>query len=301
MTDPTATPSIAPSPRPVTKRGPRRFIERQPEQVARIIAAYVGGRGALAIAKGEGVSEMRVTGVLRRAGVAMREAGHPRTYTHDPTYFDAITDEARAYWLGFLMADGCVTDGNYLKLSLGVIDRGHLEKLRAALGSTHPITEHATKGGYKPGAIITCFGLRCDRLAAGLARGGVVPRKSHTAVPPELPEALQRHFWRGMVDGDGYISQSGHNYTVGLTGNEAVCTAFRAWVRRHIQTEAVVRRNHTAWKYDLGGYIGPLELLRLLYDGATIALDRKRELARMALVGEPLPVRRRKPRPAPLT
>lgn len=288
--DPAAILSPAP---PVTRRAYKRQADRNPEQAARILAAYAAGKGALVISKDEGVSEMRVTGVLRRAGTVMRPAGKPRTYALDEAYFDAITDEARAYWVGFLLADGCITNGNRLRLCLGVVDRAHLEAFRDAIGSTHPITERATKGGYKPGAMIAHFDARSARFAEGLARVGVIPRKSHTAVPPVLPPDLQRHFWRGMVDGDGYISQSGDRVTIGLTGTLAVCTAFRAWVQTFLPTAATVRPNNTAWKFDVGGTMdGHVRgLLRALYEGATIALDRKAEHARDILAGVALHAR----------
>lgn len=63
----------------------------------------------------------------------------------DHAYFDDVSDEPRAYWLGFLFADGCVRDSAngtaapILTLGLAECDRGHVEAFRAALGSTHKI------------------------------------------------------------------------------------------------------------------------------------------------------------------
>jgi hypothetical protein len=275
--------AILSSPPPVTRRAYKRQADRNPEQAARILAAYASGQSGAVIATAEGVSGMRVTGVLKRAGVVMRRAGAPRAYTLDAAYFDAITDEARAYWVGFLLADGCVTDGDRLRLCLGVVDRAHLEAFRDAIGSTHPITERATKGGYKPGALIAHYDVRCARIAEGLARVGVIPRKSHTAVPPVLRPDLQRHFWRGMVDGDGYVSQSGRQVTMGLTGNPAVCEAFRAWAAEVCGTGATVTRNNTGWKVAVGGVpthdTPVMRLLRALYADCTVALPRKLDKA----------------------
>ena len=289
----TTTP-IADSAPPVTPRRTRRYVERKPEQVARIVAAYTAGDGLDTVAQREGCSVTRVSSVLKRAGVAARPAGKPRTYTHDPTYFDAITDEARAYWLGFLLADGCVTNGNRLQLLLGVVDRAHVDAFREALRSTHPIVERATVGGYKPGAVIVHYSLRCSHLAAALARWGVTPRKSHTAVPPVLPPELARHFWRGMVDGDGYISTSGRLTTVGLTGNAVVCEAFRVWVVGVCETRASVTRNNSGRKFAVGGTTGPnttvTTLLRALYAGSTVYLPRKhaKAAARLGIAPEAL-------------
>ena len=68
-----------------------------------------------------------------------------RTYTIDETVFDSI-DENSAYWIGFLMADGCISPslstGNRadsINLGLQSKDKHHLEKYKKFLNSTHPI------------------------------------------------------------------------------------------------------------------------------------------------------------------
>jgi hypothetical protein len=52
------------------------------------------------------VSE-RIAEHVKRDAVRL---GRPRKYTLDEMYFDEITDEHRAYWLGFITADGGITE-----------------------------------------------------------------------------------------------------------------------------------------------------------------------------------------------
>ena len=50
-----------------------------------------------------------------------------RKYPIDKEYFSKIDDEHKAYWIGFLMADG-YNSGKYIRIDIQ--DKGHLEKLR---------------------------------------------------------------------------------------------------------------------------------------------------------------------------
>ena len=51
-------------------------------------------------------------------------------------YFDSIDTEEKAYWLGFLFADGAVTQYNHsydIELSLKIDDKEHVEKFAKTL------------------------------------------------------------------------------------------------------------------------------------------------------------------------
>lgn len=83
--------------------------------------------------------------------IAVREAGFRvrlpweaiRRHTIDETVFDCVTEQS-AYWIGFLMADGCVHWNSprsaSIILSLTASDRSHVEKFRTFLKSDHPIS-----------------------------------------------------------------------------------------------------------------------------------------------------------------
>ena len=50
-------------------------------------------------------------------------------------YFDSIDTEEKAYWLGFLFADGAITQYNHsydIELSLKIDDKEHVEKFAKA-------------------------------------------------------------------------------------------------------------------------------------------------------------------------
>lgn len=196
-------------------------------------------------------------------------------YTCDEHYFDRIDSAGKAYWLGFIAADGCVSDRGRLTVVLADRDVDHVAKLRAALGSSHPIGRYeAAAGGKKFGtARLT---VQRPVLAAGLADLGVLPRKSLMIAPPSITEALQSHYWRGVFDGDGSIFISRSKWAASLTGSPAMVAAFAAFAGPITQSTAVVCMSHTGSTrtYTVSGTKASA-LIRALYVGAEDYLDRK--------------------------
>lgn len=130
-------------------------------------------------------------------------------YFCNKEYFDVIDTEEKAYVLGFYYADGCVV-GNNLVIQLSDVDTEIVEKFKkifyddreANYGFENKMTP---KSGMKR---YVGLGARSDHMIETLNKIGLTPRKSLTAIFPSeefLPKHLQRHFIRGIFDGDGCI------------------------------------------------------------------------------------------------
>ena len=120
--------------------------------------------------------------------------------------FDIINTEEKAYWLGFLYADGCVSVNiENLELGLQACDVGHLHKFNRFMESEdnnvfyHPkITETKVFDEYQ-------WKMTSKHLCSTLCSYGCVPRKSLILQFPnesifEDPNLI-RHFIRGYWDG----------------------------------------------------------------------------------------------------
>lgn len=58
----------------------------------------------------------------------------------DETVFDSIDTEEKAYWLGFIFADGNISQvGHKFEMNLGGKDYDHLDKLRKFFKYEHPV------------------------------------------------------------------------------------------------------------------------------------------------------------------
>jgi hypothetical protein len=222
-----------------------------------------------------------------------------RLYALDDFFFDAIDTEAKAYWLGFINADGCVIAGPVgkargrryqLRVKLKESDAGHLRKLKADMAAESPVYTIPQRGLAGPGAEIV---MSSAHLVESLIRLGVTPRKSLTATPWDGPDHLMRHYWRGMVDGDGTIvkhSNRAEKWHLRFLGSEACVEAFRVWAAAVTGSAARKRPKGNIWMWTAGGLASPQALVRELYDGATVYLDRKYELALQLMAA---PIRRR--------
>lgn len=229
-----------------------------------------------------------------------------RRYSLDDSFFDVINSEAKAYWLGFITADGCVHAGpagangwqrHQLSVKLKASDAGHLEKLKADLGAENPVyfDRQATKG--HPAAGVS-FSSR--HMVESLIRLGVTPRKSLTVEPWAGPAGLMRHYWRGAFDGDGTLVRHPRlerdKWHLRMLGTEATIEAFRLWSAGICGTTAKKCPKGRIWSFTMGGLASPQAVAREMYGDATVYLDRKHELALRLMAA---PIRHRSPaRPA---
>lgn len=135
--------------------------------------------------------------------------GTVRRHNIDENFFNKIDSEEKAYWLGFIMADGCITTSSktspYTRLCIVLKkdDINHLEKFKAAIKYTGAIKEKTIYD--KRGFSTTNCTLRVSskKLCADLQSHGVVPRKTGREIIPDMKTKYVRHFVRGFFDGDG--------------------------------------------------------------------------------------------------
>jgi hypothetical protein len=179
------------------------------EKVAAMVAAYGHGVNQMELSRVFGVSQPAISVIFRRNGIQMRSRSQAkRKYSLDEYFFDVIDSESKAYWLGFLAADGSVCDRNHsIKVGLSSKDRGHLCKFKEALGSARPIYDGYTtlSNGKTYGHCE--FSVGSIHVYYSLSRLGIKSNKSFTCQPWLCSVDLVRHYWRGVVDGDGCITR----------------------------------------------------------------------------------------------
>lgn len=133
------------------------------------------------------------------------------------TVFDSIDTEEKAYWLGFIFADGTISSSplkegkkSYnFELSLKIEDTNHLEKLQKLLETQRPVIKAKNRCRLL---------VNSKHLWETLNNYGCTPRKSLTLKFPDesifKSKDLIRHFIRGYFDGDGCISYSNKEHTI---------------------------------------------------------------------------------------
>lgn len=207
--------------------------------------------------------------------------------------FDEITPES-AYWVGFLMADGGVSSWNYsVYLNLSSKDIGHIEKFKKFMGSSNPIKNKVAKNPFKNGKDYntSSFSVSSLYLQYKLEKYGIKPKKSATAkVSDNL--VYNRHFWRGVIDGDGSISlekkkalNSIHTeyywYTyINLVGSYCLVNQFNDYIKNLIKKDykRSIKDHKTYYNIHIGGK-NAFYIIKDLYEDSDIFLDRKKKIA----------------------
>jgi hypothetical protein len=115
-------------------------------------------------------------------------------------------------------------------------------------------------------------------MAADLATHSLVPRKPFSTKPAQVSPELARHYWRGVIDGDGCIAAKRKDIT--LVGDYEIVLAFQAFVLAHCpQVKASIFRKGQIYTFNVTGDAAR-RMLDVLYGDATVFLDRKYQLAR---------------------
>ena len=192
--------------------------------------------------------------------------------------FDVIDTEEKAYWLGFIFADGNISsEGNRFEINLSIKDINHLIKLKNFLEYEEDIRVETHK---EFGTDICRLSVRNKDLWNALNNKGCTPRKSLTLQFPDISifenKLLIRHFIRGYFDGDGSLGIYNNKENLSILGTEL----FLNEVSKHIQILGYIR-NKSSINYKNEAFelkysnLKARQVARFLYEESTIYLERK--------------------------
>lgn len=247
-----------------------------------------------ALHEGKSVNEMAKMFGVNRSSIYKRIRKHKIKvpFIKEPIFnehiFDSIDNEEKAYWLGFLYADGCVLIGKkryVLELSLKADDVNHLWKFNDFLGYDRKLNK------VKIGDI-KCNGKLCSRCRIGVSSKhlcfrlkelGCVPRKSLILRFPNLnifkESRFVYDFIRGYIDGDGSIRVTGKRFSsihLSALGTKEFIEGLIATTNS--MNYHIYHKHNASNTYDI--YWNTTESRRLcdlMYGNSTISLDRKYE------------------------
>jgi hypothetical protein len=241
-----------------------------------IVDLYNTGLSCQKIANQLNVSESFISKKLKELNITKRSNSIYRRRTWDEHFFKSIDTEEKAYWLGFLYADGCVhnkPNGQKL-ISLVVKDKEVVEKFIKSLNGDFEVKTYSENYGVY---------LTSKIMFYDLCKLGCVPRKSLVLKFPIIKYELRHHFIRGYFDGDGTVftyKRKGKKkdyigIAVGICGTKEMlhCIAISAPINLPIKDK---RKQGNIWYSSVSGPNKVLEFYNYLYNNATIWLDRKK-------------------------
>ena len=220
-------------------------------------------------------------------------------YDFNEHYFDTIDNEHKAYWLGFIWADGYMAirhrnnrTSYEFKLSLKYDDWEHLVKFNSDLNGKYKVKfyeQQTSFGEYKEARLL----ITNQHFGKTLSdKYGIIPHRSDCSkIIEAIPEFLMKHFIRGLIDADGSfckynIVERGYDvnkYRVSIGTNEELLRI----IEKHLMYNNIINISERKLYQRHQGHDGEyktleisgkeqcLSLLNYIYNDANIYLNRK--------------------------
>lgn len=213
-------------------------------------------------------------------GVSTRNDNIKHHFNRDA--FRTIQTEGDAYILGFLTADGYICESHLsVRLKIHSRDVDILHKINKHLKGNLPIHESIHKDTKEK---LVLLDIASAQIVRNLKQYGLHQAKSlKEPFYQDIPEHLLRHYIRGLIDGDGYISQK--TCHIGICGSQDIVQN----VAKHLQQVSGVppenqrnarqEKDTKLYRFELCGEKARAAM-RWLYEGSNIHLDRKYNLAK---------------------
>lgn len=254
----------------------------------KIVDLYNKKYGSPYIAKELGISTGKVSYFIKKnIGARSHREANSRYYFNE-NFFNKIDTEEKAYWLGFLMADGYISKNNNsykVGLILSTCDYIHLEKLNKSLESNHPVkTYEATKNSYSKNSYSRII-YYSEIMFNDLLKYNLVEHKTNVLIPPDI-SLLGNYisdFIRGYFDGNGSITHTNtkqnNNYAFKLVSTKEFLDFVNNYIKEKLGFSAnkyYKRKDYQeVMSLEFGGNLKTQKILDLLYKDAIIYLDRK--------------------------
>jgi len=255
-----------------------------------IIDKYIKGFSATKIADIYDCDCSVIYNILKKENINIRSNKiNSRKYNYNISYFNKIDTEEKAYWLGFIYADGYLGVQEYgkrLGIALSIVDINHLEKFKSAIGATYPIKIYKpTESSYsnKEFCRIEIFGEKIYKL---MNKHGVIENKTDILKAPKIDSKFKTAFIRGYFDGDGSLTESKTSYstetkayTIKIVGTISVLNYIKSFVEENniakINQYYKRREDNEAYRLEFGGNLQAESFMNKIYEDASVYLNRK--------------------------
>lgn len=196
-------------------------------------------------------------------------------YKYNRNFFDTIDTEEKAYWAGFIAADGNIrNDFHKMRIELNIKDKEHLEEFKRNINGDMPIKESIRYKNH------SCYiDLNSVQICKSLNKIGITPNKSLTLKVDfnQIPTSLIHHFIRGYFDGDGSLChtiQDGKiRWQISFIGTQDTLSYFLSCFNKN----HVLSTCGNNFRFNFSRFIDVKEILNYIYQDCHIYLERKYE------------------------
>lgn len=251
------------------------------EDHEKIIKLYEDGLSTHKIAKKFDVTNGCIGTILKKNKIKGRDKSiTSRKYKIREDYFDKIDKQEKAYFLGMLYSDGShYPKNNEIALYLHKKDIDVLKKLIKQLYiDERPLIKKKTN--------LLGFKIINKHISKKMLEYKIIQKKAATLRFPDfLNKEMVRHFIRGYLDGDGFISIKKRKLktrlkrfgTIGLTGCYDFCNDAKKVLSDNINLKSYTYgprwNNHGS--LEIFKQHDVLKFLNWIYEDSSIHMDRK--------------------------
>ena len=271
------------------------------EERVRFVERYNAGENAQDIAKSINASRASIARFLSREPSAKWRGR--RTFEFNQNYFSQIDSEEKAYFLGFIYADGynCPNKHTrYMQIEIQCRDDYILKQFasmlqyKGSIGTTYHKSSHSSI--KKPYSRLRVFS---KILSEDLLKLGVSGDKTRELQWPKfLDKSFIGPFLRGLSDGDGYIRSDFEatikRYGWCMVSSLSMCNSLQIFlhtlgVSSQVEQKASkIDKNLIYGRIMISGGTNVEKFLRFIYADSTIHLTRKYESFQKLLVSKSL-------------
>jgi intein/homing endonuclease len=217
---------------------------------------------------------------LKRQGIEVVNKQNEVKFNQD--VFKNIDTEDKAYWLGFIFADGYIgSNRNDFEISLQEEDKEHLLKFNDFMEYDGlNVKERAINLKGKEYKAYR-WSAKNKKLHEDLEDKGCIPKKSLVLKFPNIEifssKDLVRHFIRGYFDGDGCITYKDKEHTtvcISVLGTSEFLNELQKNANISYKLSNNNKKSDITKKFNIVGHPA-LDFLDYIYKDATIYLDRK--------------------------
>ena len=245
---------------------------------------YLDGNESISFVSNKyGINRKSIERRLKEMGVPAK-----RIINCNETIFDVIDTEEKAYWLGFIFADGYVCTNTYsVGLNLSLKDKETVMAFTNFMGFKGGcnITESHKFGSKEKCGYMCSTVIANKHLWESLVNKGVVPHKSLILEFPKedlfTDKHLIYHFLRGYCDGDGTLgvnskTKSNMEESLMFVGTKPFLESEQKYLGRGYLmqkpncNEKTYRLSYSTQKAN--------NAAKLMYENATVYLPRKKKI-----------------------
>lgn len=276
------------------------------ERIGKIISLYNNKKTMEEIAKIVKTKPETISNILKENNIEIRnstsyrsteELATNRKYTYNVDFFQEINNKYKAYWLGFLYADGNVYlqkgksgfKSGTVEVTLKREDEYHLYNFNTDIGGNLLIEQRViTLNDKKYEA--SRLSISSKKMSMDLINHGCIPNKSlKLKFPNTVPENLLNHFIRGYIDGDGniafYTYEETDSFRISVLGTYEFLSSLKIFLEgKGIKSSNVFKSNSKAFILNFYGRDNLVKLYNYLYNDAGVFLGRKIDNFRKALI-----------------